>query len=280
MIKTKGILLFLVVLISLHLRAQSSHVDLNMAKQLVSIFLTNNTHNPVCDERNVIILFSDDTDMPNAYLFNLNPVGFVIVSSTNKVSPILAYSFENDFAEKNTSERNITLEIVKEIVTNKVNNYELSITENKAKDVVYGPYVSNMWGQVNCYNDEGQLINVSNIYTPNHYAPGCVAISQVTLMRHYNWPPRGTGAHAYTDNSGSSRGYYAANYADSEYDWAIMLDRYRAKESTSTQRRPVGDVVFDVAISQIISGLLLCIKVDIPQDFGAYSIAIWLTRSR
>ena len=249
MIKTKGILLFLVVLISLQLRAQPSHVDLNMAKQFVNIFLTDNIKS--CDgiDENVTELFLEDVDIPNAYLFKLAPKGFVIVSSANKVSPILAYSFENNFAEVNTSERNITLGIVKEIVANEANNNELSVVKNKTKDVVYGPYLYNMWGQVNCYNDEGQLINVSNIYTPNHYAPGCVAISQVSIMKHYNWPPRGTGAHAYTDNSGSSRGYYAANYADSQYDWAIMLDRYRAKASTSTQRRPVGDVVFDVAIS-------------------------------
>ncbi len=249
MIKIKGILLFLVVLISFHLQAQTSHVDLNMAKQLVSIFLTDN--NQKCDgiNENNTVLFSDERETPSAYLFKIEPVGFVIVSSTNKVSPILAYSFENNFADINTSERNITLGLVKEIVSNKANNNELSIIENKIKDVIYGPYLDNMWGQVNCYNDEGQLINVSNIYTPNHYAPGCVAISQVSIMRHYNWPPRGMGAFAYTDNSGSSRGYYAANYADSQYDWAIMLDRYRAKASTSAQRRPVGDVVFDVAIS-------------------------------
>ena len=93
------------------------------------------------------------------------------------------------------------------------------------------------------------MIKVSNIYTPNHYAPGCVAISQVSIMHHYNWPPRGTGAHAYTDNSGNCTGYYAANYSDSEYNWSIMLDRYRNVESTYQQKEPVGDVAFDVAIS-------------------------------
>jgi len=249
MIKTKRILLFLVVLVSIQLQSQSNLVNLNTAKQIADIFLIDNYQKTDGIEKNIVMLFSDDANIPNAYLFNLEPIGFVIVSSTNKVSPILAYSFQNNFAEKNTNEGNITLGIVKEIVLNDYNNNVSSRIETESKDIVYGPYVYNMWGQVNCYNSDGQLINVSNIYTPNHYAPGCVAISQTTIMRHYNWPPRGTGAHAYTDNSGESRGYYAANYADSQYDWGMMLDRYRAKESTSTQRRPVGDVAFDVAIS-------------------------------
>ena len=249
MIRVKGILFFLAILLALQLHSQSTKVDLNMAKQFVSIFLADNIHNNDATIENIEVLFTYDGDIPNAYLVNLKPAGFVIVSSTNSISPILAFSFENNFAKINSDERNITLKIVKEVVLNDQNNKELTEIGINAKDVVYGPYVFTMWGQVNCYNSDEQLINVSNIYTPNNYAPGCVAISQITLMHHFSWPPRGMGAHAYTDNSGSSRGYYAANYADSQYDWAIMMDRYRAQESISAQRRAVGDVAFDAAIS-------------------------------
>lgn len=236
-----------IVLVSIPLQSQTNLIDLNTAKQIVNIFLTDNAQKTVSIQKNINVLFSDDANVPNAYLFNIEPIGFVIISSTNKLSPIIAYSLENNFAKINSIERNITLGMLKEIVFN--DTIKVSKFKEKTKDVVYGPYVYNMWGQVNCINDEGQLVNVSNIYTPNNYAPGCVTISQVSIMRYYNWPPRGMGAHAYTDNSGSSTGYYAANYSDSQYDWAIMLDRYRAKESTIAQRRPVGDVVFDVAIS-------------------------------
>ncbi len=86
MIKIKSILLFLIVLISLQLQSQYSHVDLYMAKHFVSVFLTDNTQNRDVSFENVTVLFSDDIDVPDAYLFNLKPVGFVIISSTNKVS--------------------------------------------------------------------------------------------------------------------------------------------------------------------------------------------------
>ncbi len=229
--------------------AQSNQVDLDMAKQLVDVFLTNN--NQPCDgiKKNMHVLFASDISIPDAYLFNLTPQGFVIVSLTNKVSPVLAYSFENDFAETNSPEAGIILEVVKKIAINDLDQNSLHETKDTKETAEHGPYVHTMWGQVNCYNSTGQLINVTNIYTPNHYAAGCVAVSQIMVMHHYNWPPRGNGAHGYTDNSGSSRGYYAANYSESYYDWDMMLERYRDKESTLAQRQPVGDLAFDVAIS-------------------------------
>ena len=249
MTKTRYILIFFIAILSLQSMAQSSHINLEMAKQYVNIFLTDNNQARNSFNKNADVLFESDINIPDAYLFNLTPKGFVIVSSTNKISPVLAYSFENDFAKINSPEAGIILEVIKEIVINDLNQNSLHETRDTKETVVYGPYVHTMWGQVNCYNSSGQLINVTNIYTPNHYAAGCVAISQIMVMHHYNWPPRGNGAHGYTDNSGSSRGYYAANYSESYYDWDMMLERYRDKESTLTQRQPVGDLAFDVAIS-------------------------------
>jgi len=246
---SRSIIIIIISILSVNMNGQSNQVELDNTTQFVQNFLTNNNQKNEGVTKNVTDLFSNDSNIPNTYLFQILPKGFVIVSQTIYGPSIIAYSFENNFVELSTPDANIALEIVKEIA---VTNFKNTASQNK-KEIKeteeYGPYVYTMWGQVNCYDNSGQLINVTNSYTPNHYAAGCVSISQIMVMHHYCWPPRGNGAHGYTDNSGSSRGYYAANYGESYYDWSMMLERYRSKESTLAQREAVGDLTFDVAIS-------------------------------
>ncbi len=250
MTNLKNILVLLVALASLQLSAKNACVDMEKATSIAIEFVNKKSQPHQITHHSTSILFANETNLPNTYLVRINPQGFVIVSSTNNVFPVIAYSLENNFAEINSREGKISLDIVREIVVKEANHVvddEGVIT--KATRELYGPYVGTMWGQVNCHDYTGKLINVTNIYTPNNYAPGCVAVSQISVMHHYNWPPRGFGSHTYTDNSGSSTGYYAVNYGDSQYDWEMMLDRYRSKESTLEQREAAGNLAFDVAVS-------------------------------
>jgi len=244
--RIKGILVLFTVLFAMQLQSQEHQIGVIEARNLASIFLEENERGSA--ELVVKVLFVEDINIPETYLFELKPHGFVVISSTNILSPVLAYSFDNNFADPESYEGRITLEIIKEIAVNDLRNPE-GVKSANGRILQYGPYVYTMWGQVNCHDNTGKLINVSNIYTPNHYAPGCVAVSQVTVMHHYSWPPRGFGSHSYTDNQGSSTGFYSANYEDSYYDWHVMLDRYRSKPSTIEERECVGDVTMDVAIS-------------------------------
>ena len=242
------VLVVLIIIMAIRLPAQNQEVLSEDAKDSVAKFLKANDQNYNVLESEIKILCFEKNDIPDAYLFKFKPKGFTVVSSKSRGSSILAYSFNNNFADIDTYEWNVAMAIIRKILDSKPHQNK---TPEKAPSsrALYGPYVYTMWGQVNCYDINNQLINVSNIYTPNHYAPGCVAISQATIMHHYKWPPRGVGAHAYTDLSGSSTGYYAANYGDSEYDWSLMLDKYRNQETTLAQRQAVGDLAFDAAIS-------------------------------
>ena len=42
-----------------------------------------------------------DDDQNLIYIFHLNPMGFVLISADDRVSPILAYSYESDFITEN-----------------------------------------------------------------------------------------------------------------------------------------------------------------------------------
>lgn len=192
------------------------------------------------------------TDEENniAYIFNLKPAGFVIISVNKKVSPVLAYSFQNDFALPGSDEEKIAFSIIKNIYRNDLaKNSEVQTPNKNAAVFETGPFVQSIWGQVNCHDDQGNLVNVTNYYTPNHYAAGCVAISMVTLMQHYIWPINGTGSHTYTDNWGSSTGTYSADFEDTFYSWANMLDKYNNQASTTWQREAAGLLTYQSAVA-------------------------------
>jgi|GEM_PF-1032985 hypothetical protein len=187
------------------------------------------------------ILFESDQKI--ATIHHLSPQGFIIISETNH--DVIGFSFENNFAASGTGERSISDDLVQ--YANTIAYQKIRI--NGAKDAIYGPYVYNMWGQVNCTDNQGHSINVTNIYTPSHYAVGCVAISQATILKHYNWPPKGVGSESYSDNLGSSTGTYVADFAQTEYRLEQALDRYRGKSSELVEREIAGLAAYHSAVA-------------------------------
>ena len=233
-----NISLLLVVLIGFQNQLSAQIIDIRQAHVFARQFLDSqkDSQNTIADGET---LFSNEDAPAIAYLFSLFPKGFIVVSSTCKEAPILAYSLKHNFASDNGFESAISLLLINEITYNDlyVTNYDAIARET---NVLYGPYVHTMWGQVNCRDIDGKLINVNNIYTPNHYAPGCVAVSQATILHHYTWPPKGVGSMTYSDNSGSSRGTYSVSFEDTEYKWSATRERYRAKSSTIEEREAAG----------------------------------------
>ena len=121
---------------------------------------------------------------------------------------------------------------------------ELSI---KADTV--GPLLKSEYGQVNCHDENNHIVNVTNYYTPNHYAVGCVAITFATTMRYYNWPVHGQGTHTYTDDQNSSTGTYSADFDNTTYRWDLIQDKYDGVASTEESRQALGLLAFHAAIS-------------------------------
>ena len=117
------------------------------------------------------------------------------------------------------------------------------------KSDTVGPLLKSEYGQVNCHDDHNKLVNVTNYYTPNHYAVGCVAITFATTMRYYNWPIHGQGSHTYTDDQNSSTGTYTADFGKTTYRWDLIQDRYNGVASTEQSRQALGLLAFHAAIS-------------------------------
>lgn len=240
MIKLKHILFISLFISSLIASSQQKEADIHT--QLVTKFIQNQKSDATISNSRILNLSKQDGSV---LIYDLAPQGFVIFDLSSK--EILGFSFESNFILEESDDFSIAKNLI-EYLSYTQNNNAFNAPD-KSVNEMWGPYVYNMWGQVNCTDNSGHGINVTNIYTPNHYAVGCVAVSQISILKHYNWPPRGMGSHSYTDNSGSSTGYYAVSHKDFEYDWPSALDRYRGKESTEENRDVAGLLAFHSAVS-------------------------------
>ena len=66
------------------------------------------------------------------------------------------------------------------------------------------PFLNDVWGGVNCYDNNGNAVYPGNYYTPNHASAGCVAISMSQILYYYKWPLKGVGSNVYSDNFSGS----------------------------------------------------------------------------
>lgn len=196
-------------------------------------------------------LISDNNE-PLAFVFNLSPHGFIIISAFEYSNPVMGFSLIDNLPPENEISGNPVFSVIKNISNSRIEVLKTNMTEvlkNSMDDIIYGPYVYTLWGQVNCHNNSGQLINVTNYYTPNHYAAGCVAISLSTLLHYYKWPVVGEGYHEYYDGLGSSTGWYSADFGNTYYKWSLMKNKYNNQASTDPEREAAGELAFHAAVS-------------------------------
>lgn len=118
----------------------------------------------------------------------------------------------------------------------------------KGSDTI-GPLLESLYGQVNCKDENNNLINVTNYYTPNNYAVGCVAMTMLTTMQYFEWPIHGTSSHEYSDNYGASTGTYKADFENTTYNWSNIQNLYYHVPSTDETRKAIGRLAFDVAVA-------------------------------
>lgn len=205
-----------------------------------------------------------------AYVVNLEPKGFIVFSPSKKLTPIICFSTESNFNYSKSKDNTLLYLIetdmksnlkaitknlnkkAKQILIKNTNSWERLKTtkfiQNKTTSLIqYGPLFTSVWGGVNCYDNNGNLINVGNYYTPNNYSPGCVATTLAMILHYYNWPKTGVGTHTNYDTSGSSQTSWTANFGGATYDYDNMLDEYMDKPSTLIEQQAMGYISFHAA---------------------------------
>lgn len=185
---------------------------------------------------------------------------FVVISTDKKFYPVQAYSKTNGINDFFVEEFINFMELIydkeeqkiykhPEVIKKNLEEWNNLLKNSKGKDITFGPWVKSNFGQVNCKDQYGNIINVTNIYTPKNVAVGCVAISQSTVLHYYGWPNQGMGMHNYSDNYGSLTGNYTVNYDSSFYQMNLIKNFYNYQVSTTDERKALGKLAYEVAVS-------------------------------
>lgn len=171
------------------------------------------------------------------YVFrNRNGKGFVIVSADDCVSPVLGYSFTNDFcdADNMSPELSFWLDGYQQRIdhcrTTGVTASEQTLNEwqrllesdavapVRTTNTSVSPLLTTNWGQGSPYNAYCPIADDSLGY---HVQTGCVATAMAMIMKYYNYPHRGTGYHAYYPDGFD---LCEADFGNTVYDYDNMPD--------------------------------------------------------
>lgn len=191
-------------------------------------FISSNTSKSSPDLR-LVHIETDDNNEANLYIFNIDEDGFVIVSASRNVKPILAYSFESEFNDDSLGNAEYF-----------INNYNRDIEYAKSSSIGVDERISDLWNDL---ESTGQKSRATTIVDPlietrwnqdcfyNEYAPydnsgpcnrayaGCVACAMSQVMKYWNYPEKGKGSHTYIH---PQYGIQSADFGATTYEWDEM----------------------------------------------------------
>lgn len=168
----------------------------------------------------------------NIYVYNIGDHGFVMVSGSTVLSPILGYSTDKAFPSlDNAPEHYISWishygEMIDFAMENDIQPDSKTLQQwNDAENGLFpaknnrtvDPLLETLWNQDYPYNYYAPSCN--NYWTGNHCYAGCVACAMAQVMKYWNYPETGIGSHSYIHNV---YGEQSANFGETTYQWAIM----------------------------------------------------------
>lgn len=165
------------------------------------------------------VVLSPSSQRSNLFIFNLTPMGFVIVSAFNEV---LAYSFDSSFPSCDEAPESVTSWIE---CYNQNTDYRFEHPEIETKKIVrdgtrtVAPLLTSRWKQGCYYNSACPLDENGQC---GHVMAGCVAIAMAQIMYYYKQPSTGIGSNQYYQYP---YGYIAADFENTHYQWENMKDK-------------------------------------------------------
>lgn len=228
------------ILFNANINSQTiSNVNIKNAKKVAKSFYFQNVQtfeNKNWNDIELELISNSKFIEQSFYVFNINiDEGFVIVSSTNLVKPIIAYSFEGSFNIDNmplgqetllsnyayqislAQDGNKTTDIQNLELWSDLLNYSPKI-KYKSKTTV-GPLLLVNWDQNWPYNASCPEDEDSN---DGHVFTGPCATSMVQVMKYYNWPEVGEDSITHLNWYNGGYGDITIDFSAQNYNWDNM----------------------------------------------------------
>ena len=242
----KTVLLILTMVLALG-TAFAGPVDVNTAKSLGQKFVQANFDQNGSADLELTYTVTSDRGDACVYVFNVGDHGFVLVSASENVRPILGYSEDGTFDASNpqngamfmleTYKNSISYAIEEKIAATPEIAAEWECLRtygrlNNRKPGKVGPLVKTKWNQNSPYNLYSPALPANA--NPQHVAQapsgrcyaGCVATAMGQLMKYWDHPIQGTGSHGYNcigyGPTYYNYGYQYANFGETTYQWDLM----------------------------------------------------------
>ena len=186
-------------------------------------------------QKSAVTVASMEAEENVYYLFRLAPKGFVLVAANDAVTPILGYSFGNDFAD-NRDVRYLLNRYGKEmndiaqrgVVASAyiAGKWQYYLQENfKPRSSRggngCGPLLSSLWDQSMYFNTYCPWDVRAGAYYDYRVPNGCVALAMASILHYYQYPEHGVGGVSYQP-IGYDR--QTINFGQHTYDYAAMSD--------------------------------------------------------
>ena len=257
--------LLLLIILALFMPLLGNPVDETTAKQLAQNFWKENNIMGVRGDK-VFKKRMDDAKFVNVapqcgysefFIFNNEDgKGFVIIAADDCVTPILGYSYDNNFAAENLPPNlKDWLDGYAEQIRMAVEMRVTAIDEIHAdweclrqgknlpikSEKSVSPLITTKWDQSYPYN---YYCPYNSIYSQITYA-GCVATAMAQIMKYWEYPTHGYGSHSYND---WFYGQISANFGNTTYQWSSMPTRLYSS-SSQTQINAVATLIFHCGVS-------------------------------
>ena len=236
----RNILLFLILALGLPLFGDP--VDENTAKQLAqNLWKENNImgvrgnkvfKKKMPDARFVNV--APQCGYSEFYIFNNeNGKGFVIIAADDCVTPILGYSYDNNFAAENLPPNlkgwlDGYAEQIQAAVEMRVNATDDIRTDWEClrqgrnmpirSETAVNPLIATTWDQSPYYN---ALCPYDYTYN-QRTVTGCVATAMAQIMKYWSYPEHGIGSHSYTPENHPEYGTQYVDFSSATYQWSSM----------------------------------------------------------
>jgi Peptidase C10 family/Spi protease inhibitor/Secretion system C-terminal sorting domain len=189
------------------------------------------------------------------YIVPLTDSGFVIISGSENITPVLAYSCSGNvdsfsippavqdqlhyYAQSAAYYENVPTPVSTSVAASwrqlsEGDSLTAGISTSDKKTTI-GPLLQTAWNQAPYYNALCPLDSAQNKRT----VTGCVATVMAQLMKYWQWPVIGIGSHGYSDGA---YGNLYANFGTTKYFYATMPN------SISYYNTPIAQLMYHAGV--------------------------------
>ena len=185
----------------------------------------------------------DEDGAPALYVYTYSgDKGFMLLPADDAVAPVVGYSPENKYATDPMA-TNINAWIggyasqIRYIRGSEFRDKKWKApastraTERKAIE----PLMKTKWNQTSPFNKQCPMVNGYRSVT------GCVATAMAQVMKYWEYPPVGFGSITYSPNEVEKD--LSMNFAETEFDWAHMLDTYKSGKYSTQEADAVATLM-------------------------------------